>query len=418
MRCGNDVIVRRAPIAVCCLAMRHAREEQLLMLSVEPTNGDDTLANPEELRGTNRVAVVSRRQILTGATYGLGATMVLSRSLMDLSPGSHAHTPTTSAAPRRRGAGVTRLAGGGQPRSVCMGHGRTLVVGVGDDGEPVSWTRAADARWSVHTLDRPAPGEPDVWGVATHGDRFVAVGSMLQQQVRNTVADGTVAGDHATVTFTGGRRLPTVWWTSDGVYWAGRLLDGVDEPHAQLISVSCNSDRLVAVGSTLDADGVQGDAALVLVSDDHGRTWRRGEIAPADASLAEGSLTGVATSRGRWFATSSDIEGGALWASDDGLRWSSVASSARQFRGITLQGIGVRRGRFYLAGTTLADHTPRYFTSVDGCRTWHRLRPGPRALTGGDVTVSDLTAATNGVVVVGTHEGTPVIEGGAADVGH
>jgi hypothetical protein len=195
------------------------------------------------------------------------------------------------------------------------------------------------------------------------------------------------------------------------------MLDGVDESHAQLISVSCNSNRLVAVGSTLDTDGVQGDAALVLASDDHGRTWHRGEIATADAELAEGSLTGVVTAGGRCFATSSDMEGGALWASDDGLHWSSVASSARRFRGITLQGIGVRDGRFFIAGTTIADHTPRYFTSGDGCRTWHRLRPGPRALTGGDVTVNDLTAATNGVVVVGTHSGVPVIEAGRGDVG-
>ncbi|HSK98118.1 MAG TPA: sialidase family protein [Euzebyales bacterium] len=384
---------------------------------MEATNGDDTLANPAEQNGADRVAVHSRRQVLAGATYGLGATMVLGRPLLDLMPGGHDHAPKAMAL-RDRGADVTRLAGGGQPRSVCMGHGRMLVVGIGDDGEPVSWTRARGTRWSAHTLDRPAPGEPDVWGVATHRRRFVAVGSMLQRQVRDIVADRSVPGDQATVTFTAGRRVPTVWWTSDGVSWSGRMLDGVDEPHAQLISISCNSERLVAVGSTLDADGVQGDAALVLVSDDHGRTWRRGEIATADTSLAEGSLTGVVTSRGRWFATSSDMDGGALWASDDGLRWSSVASSARQFRGITLQGIGVRRGRFYVAGTTLADHRPRYFTSHDGGRSWHRLRPGPRTLTGDDVTVSDLTAATNGVVVVGTHGGKPVIEGGAADVGH
>jgi hypothetical protein len=399
-------------------ALPMLREMHFLMLSLKPTNGDDTLANREEPKATSRAAVVSRRHILSGATYGLAATMVLGRPLADLVPGGHAHRPEAAAEGPRRITGVTRLAGGGQPRSVCAGRGRTLVVGAGDDGAPVSWMRAGNTPWSAHTLDRPAPGEPEVWGVATHGDRFVAVGSLLQRQARDTVADGSVPGDHAAVTFTDGRRVPTIWWTADGVYWAGQLVDSVAERHSQLISVSCNSERLVAVGSTLDSDGVQGDAALVLVSDDSGRTWRRGEIAAGDASLAEGSLTGVVTAGGRWFATSSDIDGGALWASDDGLRWSSVASSARRFRGITLQGIGVRRGRFYLAGTTLADHMPCYFTSDDGCRTWHPLRPGPRALAGGDVTVNDLTAARNGVVVVGTRDGVPVIEGGAAHAGH
>jgi hypothetical protein len=378
------------------------------------------LAKPGEQNESNGAAVHSRRRVLSGATYGLGATLLFRRPLLGgTAVGGTAAAARQTAAARmgRTVDAATPLGGGGQPRSVCMGHGRALVVGVRDDGQPVSWTKAGRAQWHAHALDRPAPGEPDVWGVAAHGDRFVAVGSMLQQQVRHVIADGDVPGDPATVTFTAGRRLPTVWWTGDGVRWLGRMV-GVDEPHAQLISVSCNSDRLVAVGSTLDADGAQASAALVLVSDDHGRTWHRGEISPADATLAEGSLTGVAAAAGRWFATSSDIEGGALWASDDGLRWSSVASSAKQFRGITLQGIGVRRERFYLAGTTLTDQTPRYFTSADGCRTWHRLQPGPRALTGADVTVNDLTAASNGVVVVGTLDGAPVIEGGAGDVGH
>jgi hypothetical protein len=380
------------------------------------------LANPREQNESHRAAVHSRRHVLASATYGLGATLLFRRPIVDVAAAGGGRLARKSIAAETRSPRMAdsaiRLAGDGQPRSVCMGHSRALVVGVRDDGEPVSWTKAGGSHWHAHTLDRPASGEPDVWGVAAHGRRFVAVGSMLQQQVRHVVADGSVPGDPATVTFTAGRRLPTVWWTADGVRWLGRMLGGVDEPHAQLISVSCNSERVVAVGSTLDADGAQASAALVLLSDDDGRTWRRGEIAPADATLAEGSLTGVAVAGDRWFATSSDIEGGALWASDDGLRWSSVASSAKQFRGITLQGIGVRRGRFYLAGTTLTDQSPRYFTSTDGCRTWYRLRPGPRALTGADVTVNDLTAASNGVVVVGTLDGAPVIEGGTGDVGH
>jgi len=63
----------------------------------------------------------------------------------------------------------------------------------------------------------------------------------------------------------------------------------------------------------------------------------------------------------------------------------------------------------------LTDHTPRYFVSADRCRTWQALRPGPDVLTGGDTTVNDLTVMSDEVVVVGTHRGVPVIEGGVPD---
>jgi hypothetical protein len=288
-------------------------------------------------------------------------------------------------------------------------------VGAGGDGDPVSWTNTGDARWPEHTLVQPAPGEPEVWGVAAHAGQFVAVGSMLQTVARQITPDDDVPGEQQTVTFTSARRRPTVWWTRDGARWSGRMLDDLDERHAQLISLSCHSNLLVAVGSTLDADGVQGDGGLVLTSDDHGHTWRRGEVAPGDVTLAEGSFTGVTMVDGRWFATSTDIEGGAVWTSDDGLRWSTLAPSARQFRGITLQGIGARRGRVYVAGTSLTDHTPRYFASADRCRTWQRLRPALKALSGSDVTVNDLTVVADDVVVVGTQQGAPIIEGAMAD---
>jgi hypothetical protein len=354
----------------------------------------------------------SRREVLTSATYGVGAMLLFRRSVASAAAAT-SHTSKGQAAGK-----AVALASRGQPRSVCAGRACLLVVGVGDDDDPVSWMRSGHSHWLEHRLARPAPGEPDVWGVAAHGNQFVAVGSMLQQNATKVVADRSVPGEQSTVTFSARRRRPTIWWTRDGTRWSGRILDDLDEPHAQLVSVSCNSTLLVAVGSTLDVDGVQGSGALVLASDDHGRTWRRGEIARADATLAEGSLTGIARVGDQWLATSSDIEGGAVWTSEDGLRWSSIPTSAKQFRGLTLQGIGVWRNQVYVAGTALATHRPRYFVSSDGCRTWRRLRPGPRALTGSDVTVNDLTVVPGGVVVVGTRSGVPVIEGGAADVGH
>jgi hypothetical protein len=363
----------------------------------------------------------SRRDVLTGATYGLGAMLLFGSPVASAvgatNGGRGASTPL--AAPEQHSAGnAVRLASRGQPRSVCAGRSHMLVVGVRDNDDPVSWTRAGHSDWHERRLARPAPGEPDVWGVAAHGNQFVAVGSMLQQNAKKVAIDDSVTAEQSTVTFSARRRRPTIWWTRDGERWAGRMLDDVDETHAQLVSVSCGSAELVAVGSTLDADGVQGAGALVLTSSDHGRTWRRGEVARADATLAEGSLTGVARAGGRWLAISSDMEGGAVWTSDDGLRWSSIPASASQFRGITLQGLDVWRRYVFVAGTTLATQRPGYFVSDDGCRSWRRLQPGPRALIGDDVTVNDLTVVPDGMVVVGTHRGVPIIEGGAADVGH
>lgn len=371
------------------------------------------MSGTEPRRDHDPAPLRSRRQVLAGATYGLGAALLFQRAPVTL--GRATADPTRPGSDNAAEGAVvpdaTRLAGDGQPRSICRGRAGVIVVGM-DGDEPVSWTND-DRRWHEHTLAVPAPGDPDVWGVAAHGDRFLAVGSMLQQDAVDVGTDREVPGEQASVTFTKRRRRPTVWWTADRERWEGRMLD-VDEAHAQLISVSCNSVRLVAVGSTLDADGVQGDGAFALISDDHGETWERGDIAAADATLAEGSFTGVTLMDGRWFATSTDIEGGAVWTSDDGRRWSIVPASAKAFRGITLQGLGVRRGRVYVAGTRLTDQTPCYFASADACRTWRPLRPGPRTLAGGDVTVNDLTVMSGDIVVVGTRDGSPIVEGGAS----
>lgn len=376
------------------------------------------LANNDQRRSGDEGPMVSRRQLLSSATYGLGATLLFARPLADVTTkGSAEPARGANRVPPRGTARFDsmRLSGNGQPRSVCKGRQGVMVVGATEDGGPVSWMNKGDVHWHERTLARPAAGEPEVWGVAAHGDRFVAVGSMLQTDAMAVAADGAAPGEDAQVTFTSSRRRPTVWWTRDSFEWDGRMLDDVDEQHAQLISVSCHTDLLVAVGSTLDADGVQGDGAFVLASADQGETWRRGDIDPRDASLSEGSFTGVAEVRGEWFATSTDIEGGALWTSPDGLRWSTIGGSAKRFRGITLQGLGVHGGRVYLAGTTLTDSRPRYFVSTDRCRTWQSLRPGPTVLTGEDTTVNDLTVMADEVVVVGTQHGVPVIEGGTPD---
>jgi hypothetical protein len=281
----------------------------------------------------------------------------------------------------------------------------------------VSWHSHDGRRWDARRLPPPATGDAEVWGVAAHGASYVAVGSVLQRRSSRVIADRADNDARANVTFAAARRRPTVWWTGDGLTWTGRAVDEVHSPHAQLIAISCTSSRLVAVGSTLDADGVQGDGGLVMTSRD-GRAWDEGEIASSAADLPEGSFTGVAAAGDGWFATSSDMAGGAVWASSDGRRWSVLSPSRRQFAGMTLQGLGVRGRHVHVAATRLADHTTRYYTSSDGCHTWRRLRP---RIGGSDVsnsTVTDLAVLDGQVVVVGTLGAAPIIEGGIADGGH
>jgi hypothetical protein len=375
------------------------------------------LANTEHRDRRDALPKISRRQVLSNATYGLTATLLLARPLADVKAPKRSESRNRT---RRAQSGHAarfdnmRLGDSGQPRSVCKGRNGVMVVGAAASGGPISWMNQGDVHWQQRVLETPAAGDPEVWGVAAHGDEFVAVGSIRQTDVHAVTAEGVASDEGPQVTFRSSRRRPAVWWTQDSVEWGGQVLD-VDEPHAQLISVSCHSDLLVAVGSTLDADGVQGDGAFILTSADEGVTWRRAEIASRDASLAEGSFTAVIAIDGMWFATSTDIEGGAVWTSPDGLRWSPLAGSAKQFRGITLQGLGADGDRFFLAGTGLTDHRPRYYVSTDRCRTWRRLRPGPTLLTGEDATVDDLTVMSDEVVVVGTQHGEPVIEGGAPD---
>lgn len=379
----------------------------------------------EDGRDMGAAGTVTRREALTRATYGVGGLLLLrapartrARTRDTRSVAAMPAAAEASAAPAASvvAHSTTRLPGGGQPRAVCHGPSGVVVVGSTEHGDPVSWHSRDGRRWEARQLPPPARGDAEVWGVAAHGAHYVAVGSVLQRQATPVVAHGAVDQVQADVTFTAVQRQPTVWWTGDSATWTGRTVAYAPSAHAQLIAVSCNSDLLVAVGSTLDADGVQGDGGLVLISRD-GQVWEHGEIATS-AGLPEGSFTGVAAAGDRWFATSSDMSGGAVWSSDDGRRWSVLGASRRQFAGMTLQGLGASDTHVHVAATRLADHATRYYTSSDGCRTWRRLRPRSNGLDNADSTVTDLAVVAGDVVVVGTRGAAPVIEGGIADGGN
>lgn len=310
----------------------------------------------------------------------------------------------------------SQLSDRGQPRAVAKGARGVLVMGMSDDGEPLGWLTDDGRQWVEHTLGAAEHQTPEVWGVASYGGDYVAVGATVERVVRRIAESGIVPGPDTQVTYISGRRAPTVWWTSDCVSWSGQSFEDVVGPHADLIAVACDGDRLVAVGGILDHDGAQTTRGLVLTSTD-GTTWRRVDIDDDDAAFNEGAFTGIAVGDDAWYATSVDIEGGAVWTSPDGERWTVVDGSRDAFRGLTLQGIGVDRGRLLVAGAGLFDPEPRHFVSRNGGRSWRRARLDLAMLAGSDALVTDLAVIAGDIVVVGTHRGAPVLEGGTLYVG-
>ncbi|MBW3604651.1 MAG: hypothetical protein KY460_07000 [Actinobacteria bacterium] len=378
-------------------------------------------------RGTALGRPVTRRDALTRATYGVAGLLLLRAPgtpgrLTPARAGGKAGAVPTAPTPAADAPAVahtaTRLPGNAQPRGLCDGRSGVMVVGMTGAGDPVSWHSRDGRRWQTHRLPSPADGDAEVWGVAAHGARYIAVGSVLQRRAARVLGGRAGDGAQGDVTFVATHRRPTVWWTDDRATWTPATVEDTTAAHAQLIAVSCDGSMLVAVGSTLDVDGVQGDGGLILRSHD-GRTWRPGELT-SSAGLPEGSFTGVAAAGRGWFATSSDMAGGAVWSSSDGLRWSLLAPSRRQFAGMTLQGLGVHGRDVHVVATRLADHAIRYYASSDGCRTWRRLRPRVHAsrLRAAAVTVTDLAVIDDDVVVVGTRGAAPVIEGGINGGGH
>ena len=400
----------------------------------------------EPQRGGGQV-LWSRRQILTGTSVGIGATLLFhqaARNRVDLPPArpQPPPQPDVAAEPDASQAGpgpapasqpspvpdaATRDAGGppaihraqlsdrGQPRAVARSDAGVLVMGMSADGDPLGWLTDDGSQWVEHTLGTTERRTAEVWGVAPYAGDFVAVGATIERADRRIAESGIVPGDDTQVTFVERRRAPTVWRTSDCTEWSGQSFEDVAGPHADLIAVACDGARLVAVGGALDDDGAEGARGLVLTSTD-GATWRRAGLG-ADGDLTEGSFTGVAVGDDGWYATSVDIDGGAVWRSSDGWRWSVVDGSRDAFRGITLQGIGVDRDRILVAGSPLFEPEPRYFVSRTAGRRWRKAKLDVSLLAGPDALVGDLTVIAGDVVVVGTHRGAPVLEGGELHVG-
>lgn len=393
----------------------------------------------EPQRGGTQV-LLSRRQILTGTSYGIGATLLfrhMTRARVDAigpsrpphpappdgrgdvverSPGPNGAQPAPAPAPEAEQAAPravhrAQLADNGQPRAVAKGAQGVLVVGASAAGEPLGWLTEDGTQWLEHTLSTPERQVTEVWGVTSYDNNFVAVGSATETDVRRIAESGIVKGGDPKITYTRRRRSPAVWWTTDCTEWSGQTFEDVVGAHAHLIAIDSHADRLVAVGSTLDADGAQGSDGLILTSTD-GTSWRRAKLGH-DGTLVEGSFTGVAVDAGGlWYATSVDINGGAVWTSYDGWRWSVIPGTRRRFRGVALQGIGVDDRRLLVAGASLVDPKPQYYVSRSAGQKWRKATLDVSMLAGPDAHVADLSVIAGDVVVVGTHRSAPVLEGG------
>lgn len=401
-------------------------------------------------RGGGQV-LLSRRQILTGTSVGIGATLLFhhtARNRLDAPtpPAGPGRPPRTAAEPDQPTSGGmtharqaptadapvassgdaaptapgppaihrTQLSDHGQPRAVARSDAGVLVMGMSAAGDPLGWLTEDGTQWVEHTLGTTRPQRAEVWGVAPYAGDFVAVGATVERNERRIAESGIVPGADTQVTFLDGHRAPTVWRTHDCVEWSGQSFEAVVGPDADLIAVACDGERLVAVGRTLDSDGSQGVGGLVLTSTD-GETWRRVDLGAA-GELTEGAFTGVAAGRDGWYATSVDLDGGAVWWSSDGWRWAVVDGSRDAFRRLAPQGIGVDGGRILVAASGLFDPRPRYFMSRTAGRTWRKATLDVSLLAGPEALVGDLTVIAGDIVVVGTHRGAPVLEGGELHV--
>jgi sialidase-1 len=135
--------------------------------------------------------------------------------------------------------------------------------------------------------------------------------------------------------------------------------------------------------------------ALVIYSEDHGRTWRRGQPVPGGQHADEDQLVELADGRllldfrqesgpHRWMATSGD--GGLTWSAPrPGLPVSPVCCAIKRY---TLRAAGDDRGRIVWTGPKGPDRANLVIrTSYDEGRTF----PAERLIAAGPAAYSDLT---------------------------
>jgi hypothetical protein len=184
-----------------------------------------------------------------------------------------------------------------------IAYGSLGLVAVGDTGfnEPAIWVSTTGATWQRTALPS------DVFADAHF--------SSISATATGYVVGGSTGG---TAPASGGVQLPSTgvaaaWW-SDGLAWHKATVNRTDGVGTSVDQISVGAAGMVAIGS---AEG--GKVGTAWNSGD-GKTWQPIDGAPSATTLPSFTVRGDGT---RLIAVATEANG-QLWASDDGLIWTTV----------------------------------------------------------------------------------------------
>lgn len=351
-------------------------------------------------QSTSEQGGLSRRAFLAGAGSAAAYVALSSAPGIGLSPaaaGSHLH----------------ELGVDGEARGLAASADRVVAVGRDSKGNPAIWTAdSVEGDFEAASLGDAFSGA-ELHGIHQARGTYLALGAVtVSETVR--FEPGSDVGGEETYEFSRSRRVPALWRSSDASSWERQLLEAETDGNGILTAAADDGRRIVAVGSRLDDDSVEGVGALVVHSSD-GRVWQEGSVTAGDDALAEGGLTDVVAHEGTWAAVGSHLEGGVVLSSDDGRAWSVWDAPDSEIGQVPLQGLVAAEGSLVAAGAAIDDPKAVLFTSDDGGRSWGTDKAQLRALNRRHASVNGLEVAEGDdslLAIGGAQSGEPAIERG------
>lgn len=181
-----------------------------------------------------------------------------------------------------------------------------------------------------------------------------------------------------------------VWSASAGSQpWQPADSDGID---GRVNAVAVGGGRWVAAGDLVDAESGSATAGAVWTSDD-GRQWE----SVAELPLNEGTVSDVVIAGDTVVVVGFDLDGGKVWTSVDGGDLDAVDGGA--FAAATIQGVAHTGAGYVALGRTLGDLRPVVWTSEDAV-AWSR-QDLPADAFAPDLQINDLATVDGVLVAVG-----------------